>query len=340
MNKSIRKTNTTKSKKLGSRVQWENDESIDVCRSLRHTQAKLSRIRSLAIQLGAESPDVSVQDVLRRLQVQRTTLGRRLVDLQKKSQKNLKNFKQTSPQPHFIRGEIALPRLPPGLDLASNIDRFHTQSDPNLPPGFTGYVSPLDVKDQGMIRLDLNHGSMAMYCFYPSEFQLAGYLKINALLCDEAAWWRDDNPDFCESRPEIYWMLPAVPYDSIIDCRVTVKIFADITVAADDGGACFLGVGAANTNPDGAWPDCVPYSTFCWYPFYDSEMMEMYPSFQYSFEAKANTVPGIALALPTQLSAQDGTVSANVTYLVASIVTSDLSLLGAPTLFYTRTPTL
>jgi hypothetical protein len=303
----------------------------------------LNRIRSLAPQLVTEATDVSVQDVLHRLQAKRTSLSNRLVDLQEQKRRTFVTHQQHGSRPHFIGSAIDVKQPRPFGEAEqlqmSVLDRFRQQqgTDYNLPPGFTGYVDSTVLQDRGLVWQFLNHGSRVCYHFDPTQFQTAGYLKINVSLHDNASFWRYDEPDGCEVGQVINWILPTVTYDSVVYCSLIVDVHADVTIAADDGGTADLGIMAGNTDPNGVWP-ILYEDTFAWYQFNDSGSITTTAVFPLTFEAKANAAPGVALICCTTLAAQDGTASADVAYLVSSVLLNGGSRWSSPKLFYSRWP--
>ena len=296
-------------------IKWRSSDVYHLRRNLAHVQSKLDRIHLLAPRLAVEAPEMQVADLISRLRQRKKELMKKI------SEENKKTLKKPRTGGVFKQGGSADREfwLPPpdlwDLWLRSKMDSLAGKRP--FPPlaWSSGFVEPKYWREKAYEKLRLNHNSDADY---HAGFGLEPDLfDFRAELTDDAAIYRDDNPDRASWGSELIYTFPPPEADAILHVSFSISVGGTFTNAADDGGHLVHSVVINHTDPDGNWPpwpigiyaevepNQVVFLSIKEDDFYSSSGPG---SFDLAFEAKRGREPAIFILFVTHLSAQDGLV--------------------------------
>ena len=293
-------------------IKWRSSEVFHLRSMLAHVQSKLDRIHVLGPRLAVEAPEMQVGDLISRLRERKKELITKITQEDKKILKKPRSggsFKQARSE-----GREFWPPPPELIDawLRSRMDSLAGKPPPL--PFVSGFVAPAYFRERVYRKLRLNHKSEASYHVDGTGFQQDPMFWFRAKLHDDAAWYRDDNPDSASWGSETAYIIPAPDQDAIVHLNVSVWLVSDFSNAADDGGSLCHSVAMGHTDPDGNWPG--PYSDV------ESNQVVLlavkktdvyysgWRTFSFAFETKRDVSPAIIVLFVTHLSAQDGQVDA------------------------------
>jgi len=298
-------------RKAPKTVKWGGSDVFYLRRSLANVQRKLDRIPELLPKLVVEAPDLKPDKLIARIRKRKLQLIKEIAAAQRKAKKSY--WMSPIPRPmgaesgHFYHQRSAewFREKPfPGENIMQKC----------VYP--SGHTSEKWINRYDYGRSWLNHDSTASYGVDDQYFGQYATILFNAELNDDAAWYRDDNPDWIEWGTEVGYYIPALFFracDAMVTIEVSIRVISEFTNAADDGGSGFHSVAFAHTNPDGSWPAAI-----CDVPSIQDIVLQLnntghydsgWLTYRSSFEVKAKKRAGLALLFITHLSAQDGTVS-------------------------------
>ncbi len=159
------------------------------------------------------------------------------------------------------------------------------------------------------LERSVNHNSTAGMEVDEASLDNRGAVLAIASLNDDAAWYRNDNPDHFTPIYEVTWNLPVMSCDCLAHCRVMTDQRATFTDAADDAGGCKTFIAIKGTQPDGNFASMIiPTTEQLVLSATDSADAEDQRFFNLAFVVNAGVQGKVALANGVFLYAQDGRV--------------------------------
>lgn len=304
-----KKTNSP-SKLVGPRkaVQWRSSEVFHLRSMLAHVQSKLDRIHVLGPRLAAEAPEMQVSDLI-------TRLRKRKKELIKKISEEDKKILNKRPESGgiFKDGKYHVEYYLPPLEGTEKWLESRMDSWKYTPPYFfgAGCVEPAYFKKLSYRKLRLHHKSKASYQVWPVGPGQYADFWFRAKLNDDAAWYRDDNPDSASWGSETAYFIPAPDRDAIVHLSFWVYLSCNFVNAADDGGRLCHSVSMEHTDPDGHWSGLYSEVESSQVVFIQEKKTDNYShwrTFRLAFETKRDISPAVCVLFLTNLSAQDGKV--------------------------------
>lgn len=300
-----KKVSQKRKKKVQKKVNWGSSDAFYLRRSLAHVQQKLNRIAELSPRLEVEAPELTLSELVARLRKRKKQLVKEIAKTNRKSKKNMWTgftFRPQTWESHLSGLNIIYKPFPGGVLAPMCSYHSGSSSKPRIDP-------------YAYQRSWLNHGSTADYAVDDHYFDQYTTFLFDAELNDDAAWYRDDNPDWIEWGTEIGYSIrwPVMQKCSaIVTVEVSIRVISEFTNAADDGGSGFHSIAFAHTDPSGNWPagvadvsslqDIVLQLNSSGH--YDSDWQK----YTISFEVNRDVSAGLAVLLVTHLRAQDGKV--------------------------------
>lgn len=201
------KTTKSRSKLAGppKAIKWRSSEVFHLRSMLAHVQSKLDRIHVLGPRLAVEAPEMQVGDLISRLRERKNEL---IEKISEEDEKILKKRSGSGGVPKGGGGDYAAERWfppPEGMEkwLESKMDSWEGKP----PPFFgAGVVAPEYFSHRRYQKLRLNHKSCASYYAF-CVWSPHGF-SFEASLRDDAAWYRDDNPDSASWGSETGYIIP------------------------------------------------------------------------------------------------------------------------------------
>lgn len=228
----------------------------------------------------------------------------------------------------FRKGKIILPE---SLPVTRSIQA--DQAGGGACPIIQDLLAPVSGLDE--YKGDLHHGSTAGTSLDRSFRDRDGVVFAQAYLTDDAAWYRDDNPDTYFAVYTEEWAFPPAPCDMWVICCIDCSQRIEFTNAADDGGWAQCGVLASWTDLNGNF---VSVNTRTALNTFNSSSSGSANSERFAvvktFPVAAGRLAGFAVGHFIRLSAQDGTVE-----VLATCQTNQRDMAsGPPLLWYMMIP--
>jgi hypothetical protein len=333
----------------------------DTLRQLREVSRRLRESDARSRRLAAEHADISPEEYIARLRKSKERLIREAKALREKdfisplgARYAASHVQRRSAQGSaeakysFSRGKIMNHDPAMAAAMAALVQAQQAQPGPCI--AMNDYIPPTAtyVADYSG---EIHHGSTKGMAVDEANLDEQGTTLATAFLNDDAAWYRNDSPDFYLAGYALDWTLPQAPCDMWVICAIDAFQHIDYENAADEGGWCRTGVLARNTDEQGTWlpaPLSSGTITFDSSGIYSwgstvSEMTSDLASaildsdrllVSKTFPILAGRIPGFELVHYVELAAQDGRVE-----VVPVFGTHQRGVeFGAPSLMYFMIP--
>lgn len=298
---------------------------------------KIRNLPKLEQRLRIEDPDVSLQQLVERLQKRKSDLDKALA----KHDGFSKRKRRPSPLSP-VRMMVMERSGPMSIEevLAGMYHRVAIDWSKYLPscPTLNGRAVPVLTRIGTRLEaaVDLNHNSSASYYYIGPSYSNGQLVwNIGAWLNDDASAWRDDDPDTVAWYDNICIYLPMLECDSTVDASLSIRFEGHITSEADDHNEIRQYVYVAHSDENGNLPASLSFGDK--YPLNDIDLSgeiglpediegpiidSDWVTASMSFSAKANVVPTVAVGTCTELSAQDGTLRIGGDWRISDLVYS------------------
>jgi len=279
-------------------------------KNLHVVSSRLRRSAELATRLKLEGAQVSAEDYVKRLRRRKAELTKQIQELSKGERAERSASAKARPyrSPRFTSQPLQAVQL--DSRFVEGIRQFHL---PCIP--LEGDQDPYQ-RDHLENRNGLHHDSTASFGVDEQFMDTWGTTFYDAQLDDDAAFWRDDDPDWYSCVYVVYWKVPPLTQltcDGVMVCTITCYNQTEFHNAADDGGGFELWFGMGHTDPDGNWPDEIA-PTYVHGKILDAEASGSYRvdyfTSHITFPVKKRVTAEVAVWITLNLWAQDGTVEA------------------------------
>jgi hypothetical protein len=298
---------------------------------------KIKRLPELEARHRIERPDVTMEELLARLERAKTAADAALAKHGRRDGEKANRAPKAgsvafaATEARFTQREILRENL--GY-LAALLELLQVQADCTL----SGNAAPQLVATGGRVPVlnDLNHNSSAGYQA-DSQSYLSGQLAylVAAWLDDDASVWRNDDPDSAMWYDNVCMFLPPAPCDVTVNARFMVRFSGQVRSEADDHNEIRHYVYAAHSDEDGNPPAYVSFGDE--YPLTDIDLSgeiglplgdridSGWVTATMSFPVRAGVTAAVFVANCTELHAQDGTLE-----IIGTWTISDLTYVMAP----------
>jgi len=275
---------------------------------------RLNRSDRFVARLRAEGIKISPADYIARLQKSKARLIKETQALEKGHLKERAESERFTAQPQRIAhgGQDWWGKKGFGYDGYQHDLLFASaQQEDTGCRSEQGTLSPSWAGATTVSGSSIHHGSKASFYLEELNLDRFGVTLGHAWLNDNAAIWRDDNPDVFVTGYEINWEWPAAPCDMWVLFRVYGKQTGSFVNGADDGGGCKTLLVFAHTDENGDFPKRVIDETGT--VIFESNSSASFISDYYgcikAFPINRGAIAQVSMANIVALFAQDGKVS-------------------------------
>lgn len=278
----------------------------DLVDDLSYVTEKIKRLPDLLKRLPIEAPDVQIETIFKRLKKKRHEIKTKL-----QSYKSGEEISGSRKQ-RLVSFERALISLEEWLrrQQASNV-LWPPPYVVNECPSIEGFSPPILSQEGSEITAlrDINHNSTYSYGIGATGYDnYTLYYMFLASLNDDAAWWRDDDPDHIGWFDGLCFFMPEALCDCLVRCDFYIKCEGEVMSTADDYNKVKQYIYVAWPDENGNLPPSVSFGSAALTINNFSNGPEFSGSLNVGvqFKVKRGVSPCFVLANCTELKAQDG----------------------------------